>query len=393
MTVLLTALTCICASLLLFSSIVTILSLIANPKKPTSATEERDMALIITAYKSVDLVPQLLSSIYRSNYSNYHVYVVADDCQDCRDIEENPKLTVLKPATALSSKLKSIKYAVTNYVRNHDTSIVLDSDNLVHRDFLAEMNDYRECFKAVQGRRVAKNLDTFVASLDEMGEIYHNYVDKYAPYKLGSSSNLSGSGMAFSTSLLESFLFSEEVEQLMEGVIYGEDKLFANFIVEKGHQIAYHYDALVYDEKLEKKDQIKRQRIRWFKSYFINLQTAASLAGVGLLKGRVGSVFFGVVSAFPPLFLLVLGTGLLTLIAVFFNPWLSLILVGAAASFVFNFLFVLWLTNAPKPVWNALVKIPLFMFEQLKAMLVLHRHKGDFLVTQHSKSVNVEEVN
>ncbi|UII26854.1 hypothetical protein LVD15_00005 [Fulvivirga maritima] len=50
---------------------------------------------------------------------------------------------------------------------------------------------------AVQGRRVAKNLDTFVASLDETGEKYHNDEDKYAPYKLGSSSNLSGSGMAF----------------------------------------------------------------------------------------------------------------------------------------------------------------------------------------------------
>ncbi|UII26846.1 glycosyltransferase family 2 protein [Fulvivirga maritima] len=284
----------------------------------------------------------------------------------------------MKPETALSSKLKSIKYAVTHYVREHDTSIILDSDNLVHSDFLMEMNNYRAYFMAVQGRRVAKNLDTFVASLDETGEIYHNYVDKYAPYKLGSSSNLSGSGMAFSTSLLESFLFDKEVEQLMEGVIYGEDKMFANFIVEKGHQIAYHYNALVYDEKLEKKDQIKRQRIRWFKSYFINLKSAADLVGSGLLKGRLGRVFFGMVSAFPPLFLLVMVSGLLALCSLFFNPWLSLILVGAVMWFIFNFLFVLRLAHAPKPIWNALIRVPLFMLEQLKAMLVLHRFKGVF---------------
>ncbi|UII26855.1 glycosyltransferase family 2 protein [Fulvivirga maritima] len=99
------------------------------------------MALIITAYKNVDLVPQLLSSIYKSNYSNYHIYVVADDCPDCSLVKENLKLSILKPETALSSKLKSIKYAVTHYVREHDTSIILDSDNLVHSDFLMEMNN------------------------------------------------------------------------------------------------------------------------------------------------------------------------------------------------------------------------------------------------------------
>ena len=392
MIIILTVLTAIISFLLLFSFLTTLFSLLMPEISFREEKDEKDMALIITAYKSINTITELLESIYRSDYSNYHIYLVVDNYDKEIDIEPNEKLTIAVPASPLNSKLKSIRYAVESYVRNHDTSIILDPDNLVKSDFLKKINTFRYHYEAVQGRRMAKNLDTTVAALDAAGEMYHNYVDKYVPFRLRASSTLSGSGMAFSTSLLKGFLYGDITKKEEQGVIYGEDKYFANFIVEEGHKIAYEYQAIVYDEKLENKDQIKNQRIRWFKSYFINLRYSLGIIFSGFFRLRIVKMFFGIYSGLPPLFLLMAAAFFLALACLFIAPILTAVLVFSVFMFFVNFLWVLKLAGASKDIWKALSKSHVFMWEQLKAILTMHKSKNDFLVTENTKKVNIDEL-
>ena len=81
-------------------------------------------------------------------------------------------------------------------------------------NFLAETNRYANAgYLAIQGQRTAKNLDTVYACADSIGEFYKNYVERLAPSLLGSSSVISGSGMAIERELYQSYLDSPEIQE------------------------------------------------------------------------------------------------------------------------------------------------------------------------------------
>src|SRR5690606_12417664 len=105
-------------------------------------------------------------------------------------------------------------YALENFVRKHEYIAIFDPDNLAHSQFLQECNNYIfKGYKAIQGRRTAKNLDTQTACLDAMGEIYYNYMTKKVPYFLGSSSIIAGSGMVIETNLFKNFFFMPYIKE------------------------------------------------------------------------------------------------------------------------------------------------------------------------------------
>ena len=194
--------------------------------KPASKPKiEGDYAIIVTAYEQTELLPSVVESILRLNYTNYLVYVVADKC-DISNLKFNdPKVILLRPEEALSSNIKSHFYAINRFKRPHDRITIVDSDNLVHREYLNELNKvFDQGFEAVQGVREAKNLNTHYACLDAARDIYYRLVDNKLLYEIGSSATLSGSGMAFTTNL-----YKESLENLhIEGAGFDKVLQFAD---------------------------------------------------------------------------------------------------------------------------------------------------------------------
>lgn len=365
------------------------------PKKTLNEEIKKhfDFAAVITGYKESEICIPLVESLLKQDYENYIVYLVADECDVSLFNFENDKVKVLKPEKKLGSKVRSIKYAIENFQREHEAVIIFDPDNLAHPDFMKESNKYfNNGFKAVQGRRTAKNVDTIYACVDAMGEYYYNYIVRYAPFNLGSSAPISGSGMTIELNLYNEYLNNEEITTGLDKVIVAEDKILQTELVDKGYRIAYAKDAIVYDEKVTSAAQVERQRTRWLNSYFMYTIVALKMVFKGFIRFNWNQFYFGLNIFLPPLFIIILLSLLFTVTNIFISYSFFLAWLIALIIFTLNFMLVLALSRVEKEIWRSLWGIPFFVFYQILALFKIKRSKKDFMETKHGKFLTIEEV-
>ncbi len=364
---------------------------LATPEHP----KEYDYGCIITAYRNADITKPLVHSLINQNYENFHIYLVADNC-DVSDYNiEGERFTLFRPEPALNLKAKSIIHAMDNYVRPHDYTMVFDGDNLAHPDFIKIINSYANAgYRSIQGQRTAKNVDSTYAALDALGEFYKNYIERYATYLVGSSSVISGSGMAVKTDLYWDYLKSPEIEQGKHKwkKMLQEDKILQNFLLRKNEKIAYAWDAICYDEKQTTADGVETQRSRWLFSYFQNLPNSTGILRRGIFNFSWNQFLFGLVTVSPPLFIAVAISGLLAILGLFIKPWMGIAMFAGLAIFSLTVLWTVYLSNAPKEVWNAILNLPLFIFKQITGLFKMGNPNKNFKHTEHTKKVSVEEV-
>ncbi len=366
-----------------------------DPIGGKSTEREFDFGCIITAYRNATIAEGLVDSLLSQGYPNFHIYLVADACDLSDWTLTDERLTVLRPEPALNLKIKSVIHAMDRYVRPHDYTVVFDADNLSHPDFLKVVNDF-SCrgWRAIQGQRTAKNLDSVYACADAIGEFYKNWIDRYMPWRLGSSAVISGSGMAVETGLYRAYLNSKEITEGQHQYkrMLQEDKILQNFLLRQNERIAYAWDAIVYDEKVSSAEAVETQRSRWLFSYFQNVGNALGILRRGLINGSFNQLLFGLVTIAPPMFIQV-GVGvLLGLLALFVVPWLSLVLLTALMVFALNIFLVLYLSKVPAQVWQAIWHLPGFVFRQVKALLKMGNPDKNFKPTEHNKKVKIDEL-
>lgn len=380
---------------LVFPFLTVLLSLVVKERAIATSEKQTDFACIITAYQNIQIVIPLVESLLKQAHTNRHVYLVADACDISGFPLSSPHLTVLKPEYKLGSKVKSINHAIEHFVRPHEAVVIFDPDNLAKPDFLSILNNYLATgFKAVQGRRAAKNLDTIYACADATGELYKNYVERYAPYLLGSSPTIAGSGMAVETTLFHAYLQGEKITSSLKSnrVIVAEDKILQNFLVGEKLQIAYAKDAILFDEKISTGAQVERQRSRWLYSYFENFPNTLAFILRGALSLNRNQFLFGLITSSPPLFVLLLSALVLGLVSLFVSKQLFLAFLLGIFIFIGNILLTLLLSNAPAAIWKAMWGMPLFVLRQFLALLNMQRSRKDFMPTENKKAVRIDEV-
>ena len=394
-----TVLVCLVLMQLLYPFVTVLLAQLLGKERfiqKKNATETSfDYACIITAYRNAAIAKPLIESLLRQTHRQQLIYLVADECPEFDFDISDERFVLLRPASPLRLKAKSILYAIAHFKRNPDYIAVFDADNLAHPQFLEEINRYADSgLTCIQGQRTAKNLDTTYAALDSMGEHYKNYVERYVPWLLGGSSVISGSGMATESNLYKAYLASPEIEQgqLQWKKMLQEDKILQNFIVRQGGTIAYARKALVYDEKVDTGTAVETQRSRWLFSYFQNLPNSSGLLWRGLTRLNFNQIYFGWVTLALPMFIQVGLAGILALAGLFISPYLSLALVLALVIFVLNILCVLRLDEAPQPVWDAIWQAPKFVWRQFAGLFKMRDPNKNFQHTEHKKFVSVDEI-
>ena len=354
-----------------------------------------DFGCIITAYKNVAITEHLVQSLLKQSYKNFHIYLVGDECQPSDFSLTDDRLTVFYPNPSLRLKAKSIIHAMDNYIRPHDYTIVLDADNLAHPKFLEEINLYaNQGFRSIQGQRTAKNLDTIYACADSTGEFYKNFVERYVPYMIGSSSVISGSGMAVETKLYKAYLDSPEIQQGKEmwKKMLQEDKILQNFLLKQDEKIVFAKNAIVYDEKVTTADQVETQRSRWLYSYFQNLPNSSGLILKGLTNFSWNQLIFGLITIAPPLFILLFSALFLLVAGLLINPYISIWLFMGLGIFSLNIFWSLYLSAVPDKIWSAIWGLPLFVWKQFTALFKMGNPNKNFKHSEHSKAVKIEEV-
>lgn len=339
---------------------------------------QADYAIIVTAYEQTNLIPSVVASLLKLNYNNYLIYIVADKCDISNLKFEDDRVIVLRPEQTLSSNTRSHFYAINRFVRPHERLTIIDSDNLVDPNYLLELNKlFNQGFSAVQGVRDAKNLDTLYAALDGARDIYYHFYDGKVLFNVGSSATLAGSGMAFTTQLYKDCLGHLDITGA------GFDKILQKEIVSRGFRIAFADNAIVFDEKTSKSDQLVNQRARWINTWFKYFSFGFGLIGKGILKLDWNRFLFGLILLRPPLFIFLLIGLFCMLLNLIIHPFLALIWFFSFVLFIVGFILALAINNTDARIYKSLWGIPKFIFYQVLSLLKVRNANKHSIATKH----------
>lgn len=345
----------------------------------------KKIAVLVPAYKEDGIILTTAKNILCQDYPSdlFDVFIIADSFKSTT-IEQLEKLPlhVLNVVFANSSKTKSLNECFKNINSYYDIALICDADNMLASGFLKKINDaFLEGAEAVQGRRVAKNLDTAFAVLDGCSEAVNNNIFRKGANVLGLSSSVIGSGMAFDFETLRKALAKISA-------ISGFDKPLQLKIVESGTKIKYLEDALIFDEKVDNSDAFKQQRKRWLLSQFIYLKEYFFKGCSQLLKGNLSYFNLAVANNLvPPRAFLIAGLPALCLAAYFVQSSLTFyITILLLAIYVISMLIALPAELKNKKLLGAFIQLPKAIFLMIGNLFRMKKAKNVFIHTIHTKN-------
>jgi cellulose synthase/poly-beta-1,6-N-acetylglucosamine synthase-like glycosyltransferase len=247
-------------------------------------------------------------------------------------------------------------------------------------------------FEIVQGKRIAKNIDTVYSALDALGEYYYDFTVRQVPFRLGSSSTIAGSGMSISLDVYRKNIQKEMEELKTKGVVVAEDKSLQMDFVAQQKRIAYCPQAILFDEKVSSGEQVSRQRTRWLNSYFRHSNDAIGLLFRGVRLFNWNIFYFALMILFPPMSVLMLSSLFLLGLNLIFLPKLALILGISIGIFGLSFILALLQNATPAAVMKVLPQIPLFIARQMGGLLNIRKANKDFMATSHNYIIEIDEL-
>ena len=354
-------------------------------KKKKTQNKNFDFAAIVTAHQDARFIDPLVDSFLRQTYDNFILYVIADDCDISNLNFNDPRIKIIKPSIPLHAKIKSIKYAVDQFVREHDVLVVFDSDNLVHPLYLEKLNGYfQKGFRAVQTHMLSKNTETIFAKLDSIGHVYNTFVEREAKMDLGLSSSILGLGIALETKLYKQVSYKD--------TLGGFDKKLQSDVILNVPQLAFAADAIVYDEKVDDGNTLEKQRTRWIYSYFKYFAVNWNLLKIGFKKFNFNIFFFGFTALRPPLFMMIVTALVFCIIDFFILSLAGWIWIFALLIFTMSFVLIVVTQSRQKGMFKALLHIPALLIRQMSALWKLKKASKDFLKTEHMQIIYIEDI-
>lgn len=340
----------------------------------------RKIGILVPAYKTDEVIEELVDNVLQQDYPNYELIVIADSLNDNVLTRLSRKPIRLMPFHDENrTKALALNTIMNQLPDDYDITLVLDADNLiVESDYLSRLNDYFENgAQAVQTHRTAKNTNTVLAFLDAVSEEINNHLFRRGHAALGLSSALIGSAMAFDYRLFR--------EQMSDITVSGEDKELEMRLLKMKIPVAYVDNMMVLDEKIQKADSFVNQRARWIAN---QVMQAKNNVGEGLRQLCCGNMDFfdKVLQHFlmPRLFLLVSVTVFAALAIIFLNDaylymWLIIVTVT----------YLSILISIPKRMYTfRLLKSVSYLPKAVLLMILsVFRMKGatkNFIATDHA---------
>jgi cellulose synthase/poly-beta-1,6-N-acetylglucosamine synthase-like glycosyltransferase len=308
------------------------------PAQPSAPT--RKFRVLIPSYKEdsviLDVAKRALNQTYPATH--YKVTVIADSLQPAtlQALRQLP-IEVVEVHFESSTKVKSLNTALASLPDDVEYAVILDADNIMAADFLANINSVvSPAIRVVQGQRKPKNQNNSLALLDGVSEAINNHIYRQGTASLGLSASINGSGIAFDYAVLKQKLSTMSS-------VGGFDRELEIMLLQDGIRVHYHKGAAVFDEKVSQTQAFQNQRKRWIYSQYFYLRKYFFLGLTELGKGNF--TFFNSAVLRNIQLPRLINIGLLTLLT-------------AGLFFVRNFLFFGY------PVWALLFSL------QVAAMLL-----------------------
>lgn len=356
--------------------------------KSGEAEPSARIAILVPAYKEDGIILSTAKHLQQVDYprSLYDIYIIADSLKK-ETIEElkGLPLTVVEVSFEKSTKSKSLYTAFQQIQRPYDIALICDADNILGKSALRKINDaFLDGFRAIQARRVAKNLDSPFAILDACSEAINNNLFRKGPTALGISSSVIGSGMAFEYSLIKEVF---GYIQSLGGTITHEDKILQLKVVERGIPIHYLESALVFDEKVDSPEVFGQQRRRWISGQFIYLKQYFIPACQQLWKGNVNYFMLAVTNnlVLPRAFLLMF-LFLLSVAGFLLEPTWGLLSAALLLIYVFTLIISIPAELMKKDLWLAIRKLPRAIGVMLGTLRHVKKANETFIHTVHTKT-------
>ncbi len=241
-------------------------------KEKKFTTPEKKFAVIVAAHNESAVIAPLIKNLMSLNYPHelYDVYVIADNCHDnTAEIAEKAGANV---CVRVDNEKKSKGFALEWMFERlfdmektgkiYDAVAIFDADNLVHPNFLAEMNNrLMKGDKIIQGFLDAKNpYDTWVSGTFAIAFWIIDHVSHLAKTNIGLSAVLGGTGMCITIDVLK--------RHGWRATCLTEDMEFTMKSLAEGLKTTWAHDAVVYDEKPLTFKQSWTQRKRWAQGQF-----------------------------------------------------------------------------------------------------------------------------
>lgn len=249
------------------------------------AAKKYKFAILYPAYKEDNVIVNSVRNFLKQDYprDKYDVIVIsAEMTEQTNEKLKNSSAIVVRNNQASNTKTNALQMAVKYIEENklhYDMVVILDADNEVDPTFLKELNNafYSGC-AAVQTHRVAKNKNTSIAVLDAVSEEINNSIFRKGHTRLGFSSSLIGSGMAFEYDLFK--------DCILQAKHIGVDKQLEMLLLKQNIYIEYLNNVYTYDEKVKKSAQFYNQRRRWLSNQFYNLFWGMTSLPKAILNGN-----------------------------------------------------------------------------------------------------------
>lgn len=389
----------------LYQLIVSICSLVKLKDKPILEDKQNRFMAIIPAHNEENVIGNLVESLIKQNYPQdlVDIYVIADNCTD-RTAE------IAKKAGAIvyeridnehKTKGHALKWFLDKKIEEnapYDAFCIFDADNIVHEDFIKNMNK-KLCQgeDVVQGYRDIKNpTDSWISAgyalfYWTMNRFYH-----LARYNLGLSPLINGTGFIVKFDVIKPTGW--DTKTLTEDIEFSLKRIIA------GKKLGWATDAIVYDEQPIGFKQSWSQRSRWtvghmqcIQNYTKDLATATkehkTLMNFDGLLYIVGSIpmFVLTLVLLGINFIMYIGNGITTwelvenilryLIPTFLLP------IGTA-------ILIMLLDRKPiKPMWKGLLCYPLFLGSWLLINFkCLFKRDTSWEKIEHARDIKINDV-
>ncbi|MFZ4520402.1 MAG: glycosyltransferase [Bacteroidales bacterium] len=355
----------------------------------------RKMAVLIPGYKEDIVILEVAEASLNQSYpsDSFDVVIIADSFQPetIMQLKKLP-LKVVEVVFEKSTKSKSLNAAMEAIGDDYQIAVVLDADNIMAHDFLEKINQaFESGFTAVQGHRMAKNMNNSMAVLDSISEEINNHIFRKGHRVAGLASGLIGSGMCFQYDM-----FKKRMSEIK--AIGGFDKELELTMLRDQVKIEYLDDAVVLDEKVQDKAVFENQRRRWLAAQFIYFKRFA-WDGVVQFFTRFNIDFLDKVyqMVMPPRILLLgavtIITAVMGILSLFNIPWVKGILAISFMQWfiIWIFTFLAFVFSVHRKFYTrqtllAVLTLPMGFWLMFKLLFRLKGANKTFIHTQHGVS-------
>ncbi len=281
--------------------------------------------------------------------------------------------------------------------RQYDAVAVFDADNLVHPNFLLEMNNrLLKGDKVIQGYLDAKNpYDTWVSGTFAIAFWVIDHVWHLAKTNIGLSSVLGGTGMVITTDVLKkngwgATCLTEDMEFTMKSLCDGIKTTWA-------------HDAIVWDEKPLTFEASWNQRKRWAQGQFdVAHRYIPRMLKEGIRRRDI-RILDGCLHLIQPHFMIIstlfivlsyvqmgLGRQFFTNIYTFLPAELFTIIT--LGQYLLPVIILLKLNVKPK-AWLYLLLYPVFIYSWIPIIFLgfIHRNEHEWSHTQHTRAIGFDD--